>query len=214
MRRWARSTHPGRHDQQRDRRSPLRRRGCRRRRDRAFLAAAGLFLLQAGGAVTGGTAGLGLLLARGTGWPFAVLYVAVTLPFVALAIARKGWRFAVRSGIAVALLAAFSLAHPHLLTVARIDPLYAALAGNLVVGMGLLVLFRHGASLGGFNVVALVCQERLGWRAGWVQLALDGAVILLGALVAPLSTVAVSAAGAVVLNLVIALNHRPGRYLG
>ncbi|WP_433041601.1 YitT family protein [Dactylosporangium sp. CS-033363] len=179
----------------------------------SFLAAVGLFLLQAGGAVTGGTAGLGLLLAHATGWPFAALYVAVTLPFVALAVARKGRLFALRSAIAVGLLAVFSFAHPYVLTVARIDPVYASLAGNLAVGVGLLVLFRHGASLGGFNVVALVCQERLGWRAGWVQLALDGAVIALGALVAPLSTVAISAAGAVVLNLVIALNHRPGRYL-
>ncbi|GAA3454595.1 YitT family protein [Dactylosporangium matsuzakiense] len=106
-----------------------------------------------------------------------------------------------------------SLLHPRVMDVGRIDPLYAALAGNLAVGVGLLILFRHDASLGGFNVVALVCQERLGWRAGHVQLALDGTVILLGALVVPVQTVAVSALGAVVLNLVIAQNHRPGRYV-
>ncbi|MER7281213.1 YitT family protein [Dactylosporangium sp. NPDC000244] len=180
----------------------------------AFLASVGLFLLDAGGAVTGGTAGLALLAGRLTGWSFAILYVAATAPFVVLAVARKGWWFAVRSAIAVGLLAVFSLAHPHVLTVARIDPVYAVLAGNLAVGVGLLVLFRHHASLGGFNVVALVCQDRLGWRAGYVQLVLDAATILLGLLVAPAHTVLLSAAGAVVLNLVIALNHRPGRYTG
>ncbi|WP_426503113.1 YitT family protein [Dactylosporangium sp. McL0621] len=179
----------------------------------AFLASVGLFLLDAGGAVTGGTAGLALLAGRLTGWPFAIVYVGVTLPFVALAIARKGWRFAVRSGIAVGLLALFSLGHPHVLTLQHINPVYAVLAGNLAVGVGLLVLFRHHSSLGGFNVVALVCQERLGWRAGWVQLALDGSVIALGALVVPVHTALLSALGAVVLNVIIAQNHRPGRYI-
>ncbi|MFI5914382.1 YitT family protein [Dactylosporangium sp. NPDC051541] len=178
-----------------------------------FLASAGLFLLAAGGAVTGGTAGVGLLLGHLVPVPFAILYAAVTLPFVVLAVVRKGWRFALRSGIAVGLVALFTLVHPRVVGVDWIDPLYAALAGNLAVGVGLLILFRHDSSLGGFNVVALVCQERLGWRAGHVQLALDGAVILLGLLVVPVRTVAVSALGAVVLNLVIAQNHRPGRYV-
>lgn len=179
----------------------------------AFLASAGLFLLDAGGAVTGGTAGAGLLLSHLTPWPFAVIFVAVTLPFVVLAVARKGWRFAVRSGIAVALVALFSQIQPHVLTIAHINSLYAALAGNLGLGIGLLILFRHNSSLGGFNVVALVCQERLGWRAGYVQMALDAVVILLACLVVPVPTALLSGIGAVVLNLVIAQNHRPGRYL-
>src|SRR5664280_1337097 len=77
-----------------------------------------------------------------------------------------------------------------------------------------LILFRHKSSLGGLNTVALLAQERFGWRAGYVQLALDGTIIVASlAIVAP-AVVALSAAGAVVLNLVLALNHRPGRYLG
>jgi hypothetical protein len=34
------------------------------------------------------------------------------------------------------------------------------------------------------------------------------------ALIAPATTVLYSAAGALILNLVLAMNHRPGRYLG
>ena len=41
-------------------------------------------------------------------------------------------------------------------------------------------------------------------------------VLIIGAalLVVPVWSVVLSAAGAVVLNLVLALNHRPGRYIG
>jgi uncharacterized membrane-anchored protein YitT (DUF2179 family) len=87
-------------------------------------------------------------------------------------------------------------------------------AGNLLAGTGLLILFRHGASLGGFNVFALLTQEKLGWRAGYVQMILDVAVVLSSFLVVAPDVVALSALGAVVLNIVLAFNHRPGRYMG
>ena len=122
---------------------------------------------------TGGTAGLALLLAPRLGWSFSVLFVVVSLPFVVLAVRGKGWAFTARSAVAVALVSGFSALQPHLLGVATIGPLYAAVVGNLLAGIGILVVFRHRSSLGGFNVVALLCQERLGWRAGYVQMALD-----------------------------------------
>jgi uncharacterized membrane-anchored protein YitT (DUF2179 family) len=180
----------------------------------AFLASLGLFLLQSGGAVTGGTAGLGLLLGHVVPTSFAALYLGVNVPFILLAGLYKGWHFAARTVMSVALLSAFSLLHPYAMSVVHVAPLYAALVGNLVVGVGILILFRHGCSLGGFNVVALLCQERLGWRAGYVQLVLDAAVVALSGLVTSSVTVLFSAAGAVILNLVLAMNHRPGRYLG
>jgi uncharacterized membrane-anchored protein YitT (DUF2179 family) len=82
-----------------------------------------------------------------------------------------------------------------------------------LVGLGLLVIFRHGASLGGFNVLALLLQERLNFRAGYVQMGLDVSVILLALFVVAPATVLLSAVGAVVLNIILAFNHRPGRYL-
>ena len=149
------------------------------------------------------------------GWPFGLTFVAVSLPFVALAVRGKGWAFTLRSAAAVALVSGFSALQPHALGVVTISPVYAALVGNLLAGVGILVVFRHRSSLGGFNVVALLCQERLGWRAGYVQMALDVAVVLaFAAAVDDLGLVLASAAGAVLLNLVIAMNHRPGRYTG
>lgn len=180
----------------------------------ALLASFGLYLLESGGAVTGGTPGLGLLVTAVTPLPFALAYLAVNVPFVVLAVLRRGWRFTARSATAVALLAGFSYVHPLALPLADVHPGYAVLLGNLLAGIGLVVLFRHGASLGGFAVIALECQDRFGWRAGYVQLGCDAVVLLLSAAVFPPLILLLSIAGAVVLNMVLALNHRPGRYLG
>lgn len=179
----------------------------------SFLASLGLHVLDAGGVITGGTAGLALLLAHVVPLGFGPLFALLSLPFVALALRRKGRRFTLRSGLALAAVAAFSLLHPLAIPLQGVHPVYAALAGNLAAGVGILIVFRHGASLGGFNVVALLCQERRGWRAGYVQLALDTAVVAAFLAVGDGSQVLLSALGAVVLNLVLAMNHRPGRYL-
>lgn len=180
----------------------------------SLLASLGLYVLESGGAVTGGTPGLGLVLSHATSWPFAAVYVVVNIPFVLLGIVQRGWRFTVRSAIAVGLLAGFSLVHPHLMPLEDVSLVYGAIIGNVLVGVAIVVLFRHGSSLGGFGVLALLCQDKLGWRAGYVQLACDAVVLLLSIAVVPPVTLLVSAAGAVLLNFVLALNHRPGRYFG
>ncbi|MGN6088920.1 MAG: YitT family protein [Actinomycetales bacterium] len=174
----------------------------------------GLALLHAGGLVTGGTAGLALLLCHVVATaPFGLVYLLVTLPFVVLAVAAKGWGFVLRSALSLVLVAGFTAVHAAVLPLAHVPALYAALVGNVAAGVGMLILFRHASSLGGFNVIALVAQERRGWRAGYVQLVLDGAVVALSAAVVPPRTALLSAVGAVVVNLILAMNHRPGRYL-
>jgi uncharacterized membrane-anchored protein YitT (DUF2179 family) len=63
------------------------------------------------------------------------------------------------------------------------------------------------------GIVALMIQDRTGFRAGWSQLLFDAVLFALALLVLEPAKVALSALGAVVLNLVIAINHRPERYM-
>ena len=179
-----------------------------------FVASLGIFLLKASGVVTGGTAGLSLLLSYLLDRPFATLFLVVNLPFFALAAWKKGWNFTARTALSVSLVSAFSHVHTQVFGHLQLSPLYAAIGGNLLAGVGILILFRHKSSLGGFNIIALLAQERLGLRAGYVQLALDAVVVLSALTVVSPANVALSALGAVVLNLSLATNHRPGRYLG
>jgi len=64
------------------------------------------------------------------------------------------------------------------------------------------------------NLVAIDLQERFGLRAGYVLLAVDLAILAGAAVFLPLERIALSVLGAGVLNLILALNHRPGRYRG
>lgn len=81
------------------------------------------------------------------------------------------------------------------------------------MGMGFLVLFRHRCSLGGVGIMALYLQDRFGWRAGKVQMAVDCCIVLAALVTVEPLRVLWSVIGAVALNLVLAMNHRPGRYM-
>jgi uncharacterized membrane-anchored protein YitT (DUF2179 family) len=86
--------------------------------------------------------------------------------------------------------------------------------GGFLIGVGLLMLFRHHASLGGLNVLVLWLQQQRGWRAGTVQMAIDCSIVAAALALVDATRVVLSVLGAVALNLVVAVNHRPGRYLG
>ena len=179
----------------------------------ATMAAFGIVILTHLGLVTGQTAGLAVLISYATGWGFGPVFFAINLPFYWLGWRRFGGRFTIRTFAAVALLSGLSMLLPAHIGFAHLHPGVGAVLFGMVSGAGLLALFRHGASLGGVGIVALLAQERLGWRAGWVQLGFDAVLFSAALLVIPVPLVAWSFLGAVVLNLAIAVNHRRDRYI-
>nr|WP_328766386.1 YitT family protein [Devosia aurantiaca] len=125
-----------------------------------------------------------------------------------------GWQFALKTVACVALVSYFSGQIPLWIGIDSIDPLFAALVGGGLIGLGILSLFRHKASVGGINILSLYLQDNLGIRAGYFQLGVDALILLAAFFVLPLDRVIYSVLGALVLNMIVALNHRPGRYLG
>ena len=65
-----------------------------------------------------------------------------------------------------------------MLQIGKIEPVYAALIGGTLIGMGLLIMFRHKASL----AVSISWRSlfRTGWgsRAGKLQMGLDCAIVV------------------------------------
>lgn len=177
-----------------------------------LLVSMGLALLGAAGLVTGGTPGLAFLLHYATGWPVGACLFAVNVPFYLLAWRTFGPRFTARTLVAVTGLSLGVELVGRSLSLHVVDPWFAAVAGGVLIGVGLLVLFRHGGSLGGVNVLALALHRRFGWRVGAVQLAVDGAIVVGAFFVADPMHVARSIVGAVAMNAVLLSNHRPGRY--
>lgn len=178
-----------------------------------LLVSLGVTLLGEARLITGGTVGIAFLLHYLTGLSFGKLFFAVNLPFYYLAVRKMGWVFTLKTFAAVGLLSLFIEMLPLVLELERLDTFYGAVMGGMLCGVGLLVLFRHKASLGGINVLVLWLQERFGWRAGHVQLALDAAILLLSIPMISLQAVAISLLGAAALNLILATNHRPERYM-
>lgn len=164
--------------------------------------------------LTGGVAGAALLLSYVTQLDFGALFFLVNVPFYALAWKRMGWMFTLRTAIAVGLVALFSRLTGGWIGVERLDPLYATVIGGGLFGTGMLMLFRHRTGLGGINILALYLQERHGVRAGYFQLAVDLVILAAAFFVLAPDQLLLSVVGAVIVNLLLAINHKPGRYLG
>lgn len=181
-----------------------------------LLVSLGVALFSQAGLLTGGTAGLAFLLHYVTGLSFGLMFFLVNLPFYWLAWKRMGWRFTLKTFCAVALVSVFSGLHSrfiHLIDITALTPFYIASIGGLMMGVGFIVLFRHQASLGGINILALYLQEKRGIRAGKLQMAVDISIILASLFVVNPLALAASILGAAALNMAIMLNHRPGRYM-
>lgn len=179
----------------------------------SLFVALGVMLFNGAGLITGGTAGIAFLVHYATGWNFGVVFFVINLPFYGLALRRMGPAFTFKTFAAVALLAVMTNVLPWLIRLESQVPLFTAVLGGLLIGAGMLILFRHRASLGGFNVLVLYLQERFGWRAGWLQMGLDCCIVLAAFGVTDAMHIALSVVGAVVINQTLATNHRAGRYM-
>ena len=146
------------------------------------------------------------------GVPLGLAFFLINLPFYALAWRKKGWRFTLATFVAVGMVSILTDIHGRMVILQLAHPLYAALVGGPMLGVGLLILFRHQGSLGGVNIVALYLQDRFAWRAGYVLLAVDMVIMMVALAVADVPTVLYSIIGGVTMNMAIAMNHPPNRY--
>lgn len=176
--------------------------------------AVGLTLLKAAGLVTGGVAGVALIVSYLSGWPVGVVFFVLNLPFYVLAQRTLGWTFTFKTLATNLLLAGLAWGMPHWLKVGGIDPIFSAVFGGTIIGMGILALARHRSSVGGVGVLALYLQERRGISAGKVQMAADCLVVAAGFFTISFDKLLLSIASAVALSAVIIANHKPGRYAG
>ena len=172
----------------------------------------GIILFRQAGALTGGTAGMAFLIHYAAHVPFSAAFFAINLPFYWLSVRRMGAQFTLKTFCAVALVSLFSELHGRFIHFDQLNPYYATLFGNVVVGIGFVVLFRHKASLGGVNILALYLQDKSGIRAGKFQMVVDACIVTASLFFVSLPMLATSIVGAVILNSIIAMNHRPGRY--
>ncbi len=180
----------------------------------ALLVAFSIVLFRHAGLLFGGTAGMALLGHYASGYGFGPVFFAINLPFYLFALHAMGWAFTLKTFAAVSLLSIFSEGLPALFSIHSMHPAFAAVMGGLMAGVGILMLVRHNASLGGLGVLAIYLQKKRGWRAGSIQMMADAFIVGAALFIREPELVALSIVGALALNLVIGVNHRPGRYVG
>lgn len=179
-----------------------------------LIIALGINLFMQAGLLTGGSAGLAFLIQYSTSLTFGQAFFLINIPFYLLAIFHFGWEFTIKTFLAVFCLSAFSDLTAMLVTFESVNPIYASVSGGFLMGVGFLMLFRHNASLGGINILARYVSEKYGISMGKFQMAIDCCIVLTSIFVVDVTLIAISFIGAVALNIIIAVNHKPGRYMG
>lgn len=180
----------------------------------AISAGFGLVIFQSTGLVATGTAGMALLANYLTGTSVGLAFFLVNLPFYVVGFLRLGWKFTLRTFASVMLLALTTDIINANVSFKHMDPIIGGIVAAILVGFGLLAVFRHNSSFGGSGILALYLQDRFGFRAGITLLIVDTAVMLIAILVTTPYMLVVSIGSALLLNLFIAVNHRNDRYLG
>lgn len=173
-----------------------------------FLAALGLFFLQSSDLLVGGTAGIAAISNKAFTLTLGTWFFLVNAPFFIVALKQMGKSFTVKSMIGIALVSVLTDTLSLLITIDSIPIWLASFIGGGLIGIGLLILFRHNTSLGGVNILALYVEKKYGVHSGKVILATDMIVVLLALNFYPLEQIAYSMIGFFVLTSVIGRYHK------
>lgn len=176
----------------------------------------GLVWLKSAGLVTGGIAGMALLLSYIVPSPPGVLFTLLNIPFFLLAGRALGRAAMFKAVIANLLISGLALLVPLAFRLEAVNGVFAALFGGTVIGVGILILARHNVGVGGIGMLAIALQKSRGWNAGRVQLTADIVIVssALPILGMNLNQFAISVISAAAVAGVLIVYHKPGRYTG
>ncbi len=176
------------------------------------LVSFGVVLFGTHNLLTGGTAGVAIIGTHLFDMSFGLLFFLVNIPFYFIAWTQLSKRFTINTFISVSLVSVMTEQMQHVIKIESIHPIFAALAGGMLIGVGLLIMFRHKSSLGGLGILALYLQNKFNIRAGNFGLLVDSIILTSSIFIFSIDLVILSVLGAITLNTLIAVNHKPGRY--
>lgn len=126
----------------------------------SLIYAAGIALfLDPNNLAPGGLIGIAVILNRLISIDTGTLYFILNIPIVLLGLWKFGAKFMASTFLAVALNSAFTNVFAAFPAVTR-EPLLAALAGSILVGAGIALVFRCGATTGGTDIIIKVLRTK------------------------------------------------------
>ena len=131
--------------------------------------------------IDGGVMGISLISTELTGIPLSILIVAINLPFLILGFSTISRQFALRSIIAIILLAVSVHFIP--VTIITNDKLLIAVFGGFFLGLGIGLAIRGGSVIDGTEVLAVFVSRKTSLTIGDVILIFNVLIFLVAAYV-------------------------------
>ena len=173
-----------------------------------FFAALGLFFLQSSNLLVGGTAGIAAISNQVFTLSMGTWFFLINAPFFIIAFKQMGKSFTVKSAIGVALVSVITDSLSLLINIDSIPMWLASFIGGGLIGIGLLILFKHNTSLGGMNILALYIEKHHGIHSGKIMLSTDMFVVAMALFLYPIEQIIYSLIGFFVLTSVIGRYHK------
>ena len=136
--------------------------------------------------IDGGATGISLLLENITSIELGYLLLIVNLPFIILGGRTIGWKFAIKSIVAIALLA-FVVHFVEYPTITE-DKLLIAVFGGFFLGLGIGMSMRGGSVIDGTEVLAIFMSRKLSLTVGDVLLLINIVIFSFGAYILSVET--------------------------
>jgi len=129
--------------------------------------------------ITGGTAGLSLLLHYITGYTVGTLLIAVNIPLLIIGAKYLGKMFAIRTIITIILTSLFIDVFAKVIELSPfiMDTELASIFGGIVIGIGLALVIKGNSSAGGSTIVARIVASKTEIKPGQVILVIDSLII-------------------------------------
>ena len=130
--------------------------------------------------VTGGTAGLALLLHYITPFTIGSLIALINLPLLVLGSRYLGKMFAIRTVITIVLISLFIdfLAQIIKLEPFILDTILSSIFGGIFIGLGLALVIKGNSSAGGSTIIAKIISSKTEIKPAQVILVIDTIIIL------------------------------------
>ena len=126
----------------------------------------------------GGLTGLATVLNYLLGWPVGTTSLLMNIPLFLIGYKSMGGGFAIRSLVATLLFSLFIDLLP--LGCLTQDPMLASVFGGALLGVGIGLILRAGATTGGTDMAARMVHKHLPYlTVGMILFAIDGIVVIL-----------------------------------
>lgn len=132
---------------------------------------------------SGGVSGLATVIYYTFGFKVGITMLVINIPLFLLGIKELGMKFIFKTLYATVTFSLFVDLLETFVSPPTRDLLLSSIYGGLVVGLGLGVVFRFGATTGGTDLAAQIIYRYLRISVGQTLLLIDGLVIILAAFV-------------------------------